>query len=120
MYWILEKLDAESRKQFELAHPGTDVLTFKELTIFMDRRSIAWESSRDQPEASVHKTAPEKVHQEAYSSTVEHFASCQMKNAMGPIQSLIVIATSSWARKNKGCGEEAQAVHELSGAEFRG
>ena len=49
VYWLLEKLDAESRKQFELAHPGTDVLTFKELTRFMDRRSSALESSGDQP-----------------------------------------------------------------------
>ena len=36
MYWLLKKLDAESRKQFELAHPGRDVLTLKELTTFMD------------------------------------------------------------------------------------
>ena len=83
VYWLLEKLDAESRKQFELAHPGTDVLTFKELTTFMDRRSRALESSGDQPEASTPKTTPKKVHQEAYSSTVEHSASCQMKERSG-------------------------------------
>ena len=97
VYWLLEKLDAESRKQFELAHPGTDVLTFKELTTFMDRRSRALESSGDQHEASVPKTTPKKVLQEAYSSTVEHSASCQMKNAMGLTQFRSVIATSSWA-----------------------
>ena len=83
VYWLLEKLDAESRKQFELAHPGTDVLTFKELTTFMDRRSRALESSGDQPEASSPKTTPKRVHQEAYSSTVEHSASCQMKECRG-------------------------------------
>ena len=71
VYWLLE-----SRKQFELAHPGTDVSTFKELTTFMDRRSRALESSGDQPEVSTAKTTPKKVHQEAYSSTVEHSASC--------------------------------------------
>ena len=76
VYWLLEKLDAESRKQFELAHPGTDVLTFKELTTFMDRRSRALESSGDQPEVSTPKMTPKKVHQEAYSSTVEHSARC--------------------------------------------
>ena len=79
VYWQLEKLDAESRKQFELAHPGTDVLTFKELTTFMDRRSRALESSGDQPEASTPKTTPKKVNQEAYFSTVEHSASSRMK-----------------------------------------
>ena len=83
VYWLLEKLDAESRKQFELAHSGTDVLTFKELTTFMDRRSRALESSCDQPEVSTPKTTPKKVHQEAYSSTVEHSASCQMKECSG-------------------------------------
>ena len=83
VYWLLEKLDAESRKQFELAHPGTDVLTFKELTTFMDRRSRALESNGDQPEVSTPRTTPKKVHQEAYSSTVEHSASCQMKECSG-------------------------------------
>ena len=83
VYWLLEKLDAESRKQFELAHPGTDVLTFKELTTFIDRRSRALESSGDQPEVSTPKTKPKKVHQQAYSSTVEHSASCQMKECSG-------------------------------------
>ena len=79
MYWLLEELDAESTKQFELAHPGKDVLTFKELTTFMDRRSRVLESSGDQPEVPNPKTTPKKVHQEAYSSTVEHSATCQMK-----------------------------------------
>ena len=83
VYWLLEKLDVESRKQFELAHPGKDVLTFKELTTFKDRRSRALESSGDQPEVSTPKTTPKKVHQEAYSSTVEHSASCQMKECKG-------------------------------------
>ena len=82
VYWLLETLDAESRKQFELAHPGTDVLTFKELTTFMDRRSRALESSGDQPEVSTQDAAQEDA-SEAYSSTVEHSASCQMKECSG-------------------------------------
>ena len=61
-----------------MAHLGTDVLTFKELTTFIDRRSRALESR-----ASAPKTTPKKVHQEAYSSTVEHSASCQMKECNG-------------------------------------
>ena len=89
-YWLLENLDAES----ELAHPGTDVLTFKELTTFMEVvRSRALESSGDQPEASTPKTTPKKVLQEVYSSTVDHSTNCQMKECNG---------------------------HELSGATFRG
>ena len=84
VYWRLEKLDAESNlKQFELVHHGTDVLTFKELTTFMDRRSRALQSSGDQPEISTPKTTPKKVHQETHSSTVQHSASCQMKKRSG-------------------------------------
>ena len=83
VYWRLEKLDAESMNQFELALPGTDVLTFKELTTFMDRRSRALEASGDQPEASTPKTTPKKVFQDAYSSTVERSTSCQMKECNG-------------------------------------
>ena len=49
----------------------------------MDRRSRALESSGDQPEVSTPKTTPTKMHQEAYSSTVEHSASCQMKECCG-------------------------------------
>ena len=79
VYWLLEKLDAESRKQFELAHPGTDVLTFKELTTFMDRRSRALESSGGQSEASTTKTTPKKALQEFYSSTVDPSTNCHMK-----------------------------------------
>ena len=85
VYWLLEKLDAESKKQFELAHPGTNVLTFKELSTFMDRRCRALESSGDHPDVST----PKKVHQEDYSSTVKHSACCQVKECS-------VIATSSW------------------------
>ena len=59
------------------------MLTFKELTTFKDRRSCALESSGDQPEVSTPKTTPKKVHQEAYSSTVEHSANCQMKECSG-------------------------------------
>ena len=46
-YWLLQKLDAESRKEFELAHPDTDVLTLNALTTFKNRRSRALESSAD-------------------------------------------------------------------------
>ena len=49
----------------------------------MDRRSCALESSGYQPEASTPKTTPKKVLQEAYSSTVDHSTSCQMKECKG-------------------------------------
>ena len=42
VYWLLEKLDNESRKQFELAHPGIDVLTFKELKYSWIDEAVHW------------------------------------------------------------------------------
>ena len=69
--------------QFELAHPGSYVLTFKEMTTFMNRRNCELESSGSQSEASIAETTPKNMHQEAYSSTVEHFASCQIKESNG-------------------------------------
>ena len=84
VYWLLENLDTESRKQFELTRPGTDVLTVNESTTFMNRRCRALQSSCDQPEASAAKTTPKNVHQEAsYSSTAEHSASCQVNECNG-------------------------------------
>ena len=49
----------------------------------MDKQSCTLGSSGDQPELSNPKTTPKKVHQEAYSSTVEHSVSCQMKEYSG-------------------------------------
>ena len=49
----------------------------------MDRRRRALESSGDQLKVSTPKMTPKKVHQEAYSSTVEHSVSCQMKECSG-------------------------------------
>ena len=83
VYWVLEKLDAESRKQFELAHPGTDVLTFNELTTFIDRRSRALESSGTQQTEAFTPKTPKKVLQEVYSSTVEQSSGCQMRECNG-------------------------------------
>ena len=83
VYWVLEKLDAESRKQFELAHPGTDVLTFNELTTFIDRRSRALESSGTQQQEAFTPKTPKKVLQEVYSSTVEQSSGCQMRECNG-------------------------------------
>ena len=122
MYWLLEKFDAESRKQVELAHPGTDVLTLKELTTFMDKRSRALGSSGDQPEFSTPKTTPKKVHQEADSSTVEHSPQLLSDERMQwftfnlPVRSLQTVGHA----REKGSCEEAQTVHELFGAAFRG
>ena len=60
VYWLLEKLDTDTRKQFELAYPGTDVLTIKELTRFMDKRSCALESSSKQSEVSTPRRRPRR------------------------------------------------------------
>ena len=40
---LSEKMDPESRKQWQLDHPGTDLLTWKQLSKFLDTRSRALE-----------------------------------------------------------------------------
>ena len=43
IFWIPEKLDNESKKQWQLAHPGTDLLQWPDLVKFLDSRSRALE-----------------------------------------------------------------------------
>ena len=43
IFWITEKLDNESEKQWQLAHPGTDLLQWQDLVKFLDSRSRALE-----------------------------------------------------------------------------
>ena len=45
VFWLAEKMDSESRKQWQLDHPGTDLLTWAELAKFLDTRSRAFETS---------------------------------------------------------------------------
>ena len=84
----------------------------------MDRRSHALESRSDQPDVSTPTTTPKKVHQEAYSSTLEHSASCQMKEWSGSHSIAQCDRYKQLGTREKKA--EAQIVHELSGAELRG
>ena len=43
MFWITEKLDNESKKQWQLAPPGTDLLQWQDLVKILDSRSRALE-----------------------------------------------------------------------------
>ena len=44
VFWLAEKTDSESREQWQLDHPGTDLLTLAELAKFLDTRSRALET----------------------------------------------------------------------------
>ena len=43
IFWIIERLDCESRKQWQLANPGTNLLKWQDLAEFLDSRSRALE-----------------------------------------------------------------------------
>ena len=43
VFWIGDKMDAESRRQWQLDNPGSDLLTWKKLETFLDTRSRALE-----------------------------------------------------------------------------
>ena len=45
VFWLCDKMDPESRKQWELDNPGTELLTWKQLSKFLDTRSRALETS---------------------------------------------------------------------------
>ena len=43
IFWIIERLDGQSRKQWQLANPGTHFLKWEDLAKFLDTRSRALE-----------------------------------------------------------------------------
>ena len=45
VFWISEKMDTETHKQFELAHPGKDAITYAQLSAFLENRCRALEFS---------------------------------------------------------------------------
>ena len=45
VFWLGDKMDAESRKQWELDNPGTEILSWEKLAKFLDTRSRALEIS---------------------------------------------------------------------------
>ena len=58
VFWLTDKMDIESRKQWQLDHPGTDLLTWAELAKFLDTRSRALETG-----SIVHKSIPNSTNQ---------------------------------------------------------
>ena len=44
VYHIYQKLDNETKKEFELQHPGTDVQKLDDLTVFLKNRAVALEA----------------------------------------------------------------------------
>ena len=55
---VTSKLDHESRKAWELAHPGTDLPTFNAMMEFLTRRSRALESSLELQSVLPNETKP--------------------------------------------------------------
>ena len=45
IHLVIDKLDTESRRQWELAHPGTDILKYPQLSEFLITRCRALESA---------------------------------------------------------------------------
>ena len=65
VFCIADKLDAESRKQWQLNHPGKNVLRWDDLSKFLDERSRALESGAVKviPQASKKSNQREPRHQ---------------------------------------------------------
>ena len=56
IFWITEKLDNESKRQWQLAHPGTDLLHWQDLMKFLDSRSRALELDKEYSQAQTSNT----------------------------------------------------------------
>ena len=76
---LSEKMDPESRKQWQLDHSGTDLLTWKQLAKFLDTRSRALEIGGSKPSGQVNATQnaqrPDKRNQSFSISSL----SCEMR-----------------------------------------
>ena len=59
VFWSGEKMDVESRKQWELVNPGTELLTWEKLSKFLDTRSRALETSA--VKAVPHASQPQQL-----------------------------------------------------------
>ena len=86
IFWIIESLDGESQKRWQLANPGTRLLKWKDLAKFLDTRSFALELS-------------------AVKEPTQNPTSAKTQSNHKPIQSYTVVNV---------CGDSCQESHKLS------
>ena len=58
VFWLSDKMDSESRKQWELDNPGTELLSWEKLSKFLDTRSRALETSGVKVSPHVNQSQP--------------------------------------------------------------
>ena len=86
IFWIIERLDSESRKQWQLANPGTHLLKWEDLAKFLDTRSRALELG-------------------AVKEPTQNPTSAKGQSNQKPIQSYTIVSV---------CGDTCQENHKLS------
>ena len=81
VFWISEKMDSESKKQWQLAYPGTKLVTWKELSNFLDTRSRALEVTCTRP-AQQTTTPPQQFEKRVQSYSVSCSDRCNGKHKL--------------------------------------
>ena len=107
VFWLSEKMDTESRKQWQLAHPGTDLLTWNELAEFLNTRSRALESSGAKPTLSPMKNQPfREKRAQVYSASVTCIDGCNEEHRLHECPKFKELSISERfnAVKGKRCG----------------
>ena len=83
VFCIADKLDAESRKQWQLKHPGKNVLRWDDLSKFLDERSRALESGAIKviPQATKMSDQREPRHQ-SYAASMTCSEICDVEHKL--------------------------------------
>ena len=89
-FWIITKIDGESRKQWQLPNPGTHLLKLEDSAKFLDTRSRALEVG-------------------AVKELIQNPISVKTQSNQKPIQSYTIVSV---------CGDTCQENHKLSSCPF--
>ena len=118
VFWLSEKMDPESRKQWQLAHPGTELLTWNQLAEFLNTRSRALESSNSKPipQQANNQNARER-HSHVYTASVSCVDGCNEEHKLHEclkFKTLSVPERFRIVKAKRGCYNCLQIGHNVS------
>ena len=118
VFWLSEKMDPESCKQWQLAHPGTELLTWDQLAQFLNTRSRALESSGSKPvsQQAGNQNVRERQAQ-VYTASVSCIDGCNEEHKLHECQkfkTLSIPERFNVVKTKRGCYNCLQLGHNVS------
>ena len=118
VFWITDKLYAESRKQWQLKHPGKNVLAWNDFSKFFNERSRALESGaiKTLPQANKISDQREPRHQ-SYRASLTCIEICDVEHKLhaGPeFKNMSVSQKYVLVKKKRACFNCLQTGHSVS------